>query len=90
MATHAEALNTQDIYEGTRNLDILRAIVERHQHSRIRIAGKTTPVDAQTANLLLTCYEALNPETKMKFVAMLAHSQATFAKTVAFCWKHVA
>ena len=78
----------RDVYEGARNLEILRAIVTGHQHSKIRIAGKTSSVDAQTANVLVTVHDALGAKNKVSFVALLAHSPATFRKLVDFAWAH--
>lgn len=83
-------VSAKNLSEGARNLEILRQIRERHQHSRVRIAGKTMPIDAQTANLLVTVHDALNVDNKVKFVAMLAQSPATFQRLVDFSWKQVA
>ena len=83
-------LDTKDIYEGARNLEILRDIIKNHQHSRVNVAGKTIAVDMQTANVLVTVHDALNIEMKTKFIAMLYHSPDSFNKIVNFSWGQVA
>ena len=83
-------LSERDIYEGARNLEILRQIIAGHQHSKIRIAGKTCTVDAQTANALVTVHDALGIKNQVTFVGFLAHSTGTFHAMVDFSWKQVA
>lgn len=47
-------------------------------------------VDVQTANVLKTCYEAMQkPETIAKFEDWVHRSRATFVRTVGFCWNAV-
>ena len=82
-------LTDRDIYQGGTNLETLRAIAERQQHTKIQVAQKSVTVDAQTARLLALVHDALNAGNKVKFVAMLPHSQATFRKIVDFSWNHV-
>ncbi len=82
-------LTERDIYQGSTNLETLRTIAERHQHAKIQVARKSVTVDAQTAHMLCLVHDALNAGNKVKFVALLAHSQATFRKMVDFSWNHV-
>ena len=82
-------LTARDMAEGARNLAILREITVRHQHARLRIAGKTVSVDAQTANMLVAVHDALRSDNQPKFEGMLAHSGATFSRLVDFGWGHV-
>ena len=89
MTTIAETLTGRDIFEGLRNLDILRQITTGHQHAKIRIGGKTSAVDMQTANALVTVHDALGGKGRTTFVAMLANSTSTFNKLVSFAWEHV-
>lgn len=79
----------RDIYQGATNLEILRGIAERHQHAKIQVARKSVTVDAQTAHALTLVHDALDATNKVKFVAMLACSPATFRKVVDFSWSHV-
>ena len=82
-------LKERDIYQGGTNLETLRTIAERHQHAKIQVGRKSVTVDAQTANALTLVHDALNVSNKVTFVAMLAHSPATFRRIVDFSWKHV-
>ena len=82
-------LKERDIWQGASNLETLRAIAERHQHAKIQVGRKSVTVDAQTANALALVHDALNVSNKVTFVAMLAHSPATFRRIVDFSWKHV-
>lgn len=82
-------LTGEDFFRGFRNLTILRGIVERHQHAKIQIAGRSVAVDMQTANALTTVYDALGLEAQAKFVGLLHHSPGTFRSIVDFSWKQV-
>lgn len=79
----------RDIYQGATNLEILRTIAERHQHAKIQVARKSVTVDAQTARVLSLVHDNLDASNKVKFVALLAHSPATFRKILDFSWKQV-
>ena len=83
-------LTGKDLMEGMRNIDILVNIKEMHQHAKIRVAGKTVAIDAQTANAITTVYNALNTDNQGKFAGMLAHSPKTFERMVDFAWKSIA
>ena len=83
-------LNPKDIYQGATNLEILRQVGERHQHSKIQVGGKSVSIDAQTAHVLVLVHDALSTPNKVNFVGMLAHSPATFNRIVDFAWKHTA
>ena len=82
-------LKERDIYQGATNLETLRTIAERHQHAKIQVGRKSVTVDAQTARVLSLVHDALDTGNKVTFVAMLAHSPATFQRIVDFSWKHV-
>ena len=81
-------LTTRDFMEGMRNVAILGQVVERHQHAKIQVGGKSVAVDAQTANALTTVYNALNPDNQAKFAGMLAHNAGTFKRMVDFSWAY--
>lgn len=82
----AITLSPKDLSDGAHNLDVLRNIVSRSQHARVRLGGKTSAVDLQTANLLLVVYEALSPDNKVNFVGLLGHSAGSFARLVTLAW----
>ena len=82
-------LEPRDIYVGATNLEILRTITERHQHAKVQVARKSVAVDAQTAHVLTLVHDALSVSNKVRFIAMLAHSPATFRKLVDFSWSQV-
>ena len=80
----------KELVEGRRNLDILRVIPRMHQHAKMRIAGKTTSVDAQTANVLVMVHDALNDKNQISFQSMLSISPSTFRRAVDFSWSRIA
>lgn len=51
--------------------------------------GDGVVVDAQTANMLVTVYEALWPEMQAKVDRMIAASPGQFSKIVKVCWSCV-
>ncbi len=85
----AVELTGRDLLQGMRNVTILREIRERHQHAKIQVAGESVAVDMQTANVLITVYDALGLEAQAKFAGLLHHSPGTFHGLVDFSWKHV-
>lgn len=72
-------------------LDTLQASVSGHSAKAIKFSnGQQLTVDAQTANMLLTVYKALQkPDMKSKFEKMLGDSPTSFMKLVDFGWKQV-
>ena len=82
-------LSPKDIYAGGANITVMREIGKRHQHSKIQVGGKSTTIDAQTANVLVTVHDALEAKNQVSFAAMTAHSPATFARLIDFAWKQV-
>lgn len=85
----ALTLDGRSVYQGGQNVETLRSIIEHHQHACIQVGGKSTQVDVQTANALLTVHDALNAESRVKFAYMLAQSPGTFRRLLDFCWKQV-
>ena len=82
-------LTPKDIYQGGANITIMRAILEHHQHAKIQVGGKSTAIDSMTASMLITVHDALNAKNQVTFIAMIAHSPATFRRMVDFGWKNV-
>ena len=80
-------LTPRDIYAGGANITIMRNVLTHHQHAKIQVGGKSTTIDAQTANVLVTVHDALDAKNKVSFAAMTAHSTGTFRKMVDFAWK---
>ena len=80
-------LTARDIYQGGSNITIMREIPKRHQHAKIQVGGKSTAIDAQTANVLVMVHDALDAKNKVSFAAMTAHSVGTFRRMVDFAWK---
>ena len=78
-----------NIAEGLRNLSILRDIIERHQHAKIQVGGKSVAVDAVTAQALVTVHDALDLENQCRFAGMTAHDSTTFQSLIDFSWSQV-
>ena len=50
---------------------------------------KTMKVDMQTANAIVTVFDALKKPNQEKFITMLNKGKATFSQIVGFAWKAV-
>ena len=72
-------------------LDTLTDIVGAKGRKAIKFKnGQQLTVDLQTANMLLTVYNALlKPDAKAKFENMLGSDPASFMRLVDFGWKQV-
>ncbi len=72
-------------------LDVLKGIVGEKGRRPIKFQnGQQLTVDLQTANMLLTVYNALQKdEAKQKFENMLGSNPQSFMKLVDFGWKQV-
>lgn len=59
-------------------LSTLKGIVKDHSHAKV--SGQE--IDVQTANAILTVYDALKPETRKKFIKMPIKKMADFSWSV--------
>lgn len=83
-------LASVDVSAKENNVDVLKRIVEGNQYEDIKFnKGGKIRVDLQTANMLMTIYNALKPATKEKFERMVNNSKADFMRTVDFGWSKV-
>lgn len=73
------------------NLQALRNIVNNKSHSKIKFnkGGGSAVVDLQSANVILTLYDALGDAGKAKLERMINNSLADYAKVFDFAWKKV-
>ena len=80
-----------DIAKESENIiDVLRRIVEGHSYETIEFPkGGKLMVDVQTANAVITVYDALKEgRSKAKFEEMVnSGNRADFIKTVNIVWK---
>jgi hypothetical protein len=88
-----EARRTQDTslnrkYMQATNEDVinnLRSIVEEHQNrAELNINGKQIVINNTIAEKVITAYDSLNRENKIKMISMLNESPETFKKVVNF------
>ena len=70
-------------------LSDLKQIVANHQHKKIKFSDGQLDIDGVTAHMLLTVYNALNDDMKIKFENMASKSTTSFMKLVDFGWKQV-
>jgi hypothetical protein len=70
-------------------IDVIKRIVSEHQWSNVKfLDGSNTKVDAYTAQILLTVYNALTKEqSKKKFEDMLNKNRSSFMQAVSFAMK---
>lgn len=73
------------------NLQALRDIVSNKSHKKIKFKdGRSAAVDLQSANVILTLYDALgNKDSKDKLERMLNNSLSDYSKVFNFAWKKV-
>lgn len=64
-------------------ISILRDIISQHQFQKVKSSGHIQTVDAQTANIIVKVYDALNEVNKKKYASWPIHRMADFA------WSHV-
>jgi|TARA_B110000285_G_scaffold235060_1_gene314487 hypothetical protein len=71
-------------------LKTLRKIVKDQTAATVKFDDKKTmKVDMQTANAIVTVFDALKKPNQEKFITMLNKGKATFSQIVGFAWKAV-
>jgi len=71
-------------------IDRLRDVVNEHQAVELEWGDDKLLVDVQTANLLVTLYEALKEEANKSLLDLkLKESMKTFQQSVEFAWSKV-
>lgn len=71
-------------------METIKKIVDQHQYQKVKFQdGSTLTVDATTANMLMTVYNALAGSNKAKMNEMINKNKMNFAKLVDFGWKQV-
>jgi hypothetical protein len=79
------------IKENKNVLEQLQDILDSKQRTVIKFKNGTSgSVDMQTANVVLTVYNAMQqPDMKQKFERMINGDKRSFVKVVDFSWKQV-
>jgi len=71
-------------------METLKKIVDQHQWQRVKFQdGTTVSVDATTANMLVTVYNALSSPNQAKMNEQINKNKLNFQRLVDFGWKHV-
>ncbi len=71
-------------------METIKKIKDEHQMQRVKFQdGATLSVDATTANMLWTIYNALQGSSRAKMNEMINKNKINFAKLVEFGWKQV-
>lgn len=73
------------------NLQALKNIVEGKTHGKLKFnkGGGSAAVDVQSANAILTLYNALSEGARVKLERMINNSLSDYAKVFDFAWKKV-
>jgi hypothetical protein len=89
-------LDLQDYFKHKKltpaSLDNVQNILDTHTCAMFSWGVKDDEilVDAQTAQAVMVCYNALTAEeNKAKFQRMIKASRNQFIKIVDFCWSHI-
>lgn len=72
------------------NIDVLKKAVEKHSAFVFTWGGKARIlVDVQTANMVMTIYNALNPANQEKTRLRISKSKESFLLLITQLWKFI-
>ncbi len=72
-----------DVLTPEKKIELIRNVIDRHQYQKVISSGRKEIIDATTANVIITVYDALNETNKKKFASM------TYQRMADIAWKLV-